>query len=209
MQDRYSLAPARLRAVRLLALVFLLLALHRTATLALPLTAPAYMGMQFELGGDWRVEPDPFVILPPERRAGAAATPGARARFDARLDDRGVRWRLLLIELISRIPELAMMYCVGIGLWRSSRPGVDAGLSGLPWLSRAAIAGVALALLTPVADALRSGLLLTGVVPVATFDLYIDLDVLQRHLLFAAAALAATWTIGAGLRARAELADIV
>jgi hypothetical protein len=86
---------------------------------------------------------------------------------------------------------------------------VDAALSGVPWLLRASIAGVAMALVVPLAEGFRTGLLLQGVVPTATLDMNIDMDALQRNLLFAAAALAATWTISSGLRARAELAEIV
>lgn len=210
MQDRYSLTPFRMRAVRVLALVFLALGLHRTATLALPLVAPAYMVMSLDFdAAHWRIGPDPLSILPPEARLQVAPDAAARARYAARLADAGVRHRLFLIELLGRLPELAVMYGVGIALWRASRPGADAGLSGVPWLLRAAGAGVMLALVTPVAEAARTGLLLAGVVPTPALNFKIDLDRVEQHLLFAAAAWAATWTIASGLRARADLADIV
>jgi hypothetical protein len=196
--------------VRVLALVFLALAAHRTATLALPLVAPAYMGVMFEYeAGRAQLRPDPYVLLPVAARTQVEPDAAARARFESRLNDRGVRLRLFLLELAGRLPELAVMYCIGIALWRSSRPGVEAALSGVPWLLRAAIAGLVMAVATPVAEAVRTGLLLSGVAPTATFDINIDLDEMQRNLLFAAAALAATWTISAGLRARADLAEIV
>lgn len=210
MQDRYSLDRTRARAVRVLALIFLALAVHRTASLALPLVAPAYMGFTAEFDAEGqRLRPDPYRLLPAAARTQVEPDAAARARFESRLNDDGVRLRLFLVELVGRLPELAMMYCVGIALWRSSRAGVDAGLSGVPWLFRASIAGVAMAIVTPVAEAVRTGLLLEGVVPTATFDINIDLDAVQQNLLFAAAALSATWTISSGLRARAELADIV
>ncbi|HEX8533970.1 MAG TPA: hypothetical protein VF662_07360 [Allosphingosinicella sp.] len=196
--------------MRVLALVFLALAAHRTATLALPLVAPAYMGVMFEYeAGRAQLRPDPYVLLPVAARTQVEPDAAARARFESRLNDRGVRLRLFLLELAGRLPELAVMYCIGIALWRSSRPGVEAALSGVPWLLRAAIAGLVMAVATPVAEAVRTGLLLSGVAPTATFDINIDLDEMQRNLLFAAAALAATWTISAGLRARADLAEIV
>lgn len=210
MQDRYSLDQGRARAVRVLALIFLALAVHRTATLALPLVAPAYMGFKFEFDAEGqRLRPDPYILLPVAARTEVEPDGAARARFESRLDDRRVRLRLFLLELAGRLPELAMMYCVGIALWRSSRAGVNAALSGVPWLFRASVASIAMAIVTPVAEAVRTGLLLEGVVPTATFDINIDLDAVKQDLLFAAAALAATWTISSGLRARAELADIV
>jgi hypothetical protein len=196
--------------VRVLALVFLALAVHRTATLALPLVAPAYMGVMFEYeAGRAQLRLDPYVLLPVAARTQVEPDAAARARFESRLNDSGVRLRLFLLELAGRLPQLAVMYCIGLALWRSSRPGVEAALSGVPWLLGAAIAGLVMAVATPIAEAVRTGLLLSGVAPTATFDINIDLDEMQRNLLFAAAALAATWTISAGLRARADLAEIV
>lgn len=210
MQDRYSLERGRARAVRLLALVFLLLGVHRTATLALPLVAPAYMAMSFDLeDGQFTIGPDPYWLLPPELRSDVERVGPAHTRFEARLEKWAVRWRLLLIELVGRLPELALMYCVGIALWRSSRAGVDAALSAVPWLLRAAAAGAAMAIVTPVAEAFRTGLLLDGVIPAPTLFFHIDFDEVERNLLFAGAAWAATWAIASGLRARADLAEIV
>lgn len=210
MYDSYSLTPRRAQAVRVLAVIFLALGVHRTATLALPLVAPSYMVMSLEFDtAHWRVGPDPLSILPAEARLEVEPDAAASARYAARLADAGVRRRLFVIELLGRLPELAVMYCVGIALWRASRPDTGAALSGVAWLSRAAVAGVALALVTPVAEAARTGLLLAGVVPTPALNFVIDLDRVEQHLLFAAAAWAATWTIAAGLRARAELADIV
>lgn len=210
MQDRYSLGRSKARLVRLLACVFLLLGVHRTATLALPLVAPAYMAMSLDADAEGvRIGPDPYWLLPAETRARIDPDRAARARFEARLNDRGVRWRLLLIEVVGRLPELTLMYCVGIALWRSSRAGVDAALSAVPWLLRAAVAGAALAIVAPVAEAFRTGLLLDGVIAAPTLYFQIDLDEMERNLLFAGAAWAATWAIASGLRARADLADIV
>jgi hypothetical protein len=168
------------------------------------------MGVVWEHDGQvQRLRPDPYILLPIGVRTQVEPAPAARARFEQRLDDPQVRLRLFLVELVGRLPELAIMYCVGIALWRSSRGSVDAALSGVPWLFRASIAGVAFAILTPPIEAVRTGLLMEGVIPTSAFELDLDLDALKQNLLFAAAALAATWTISSGLRARAELAQIV
>jgi hypothetical protein len=196
--------------MQVIALIFLALAVHRTATLALPLTAPAYMGWSLEYdGGQATVAPDPFVLLSAATRTAVERDPGANAAFRERLNDWPVRLRLFLIELAGRLPELALMYFIGIGLWRTSRPGTCSPLRGVPWLMRAAAAGAALAILGPVIEAARTSLLLQGVVPGVGFELYVDFDTLLRSLLFAAAAWSAAWTISSGLRARADLAEIV
>lgn len=193
-----------------LALIFLALAVHRTATLALPLTAPAYMAWFVEYDDTGlRVGPDPFVLLTPATRTEVKDVPETRVRFEQRLNEWQVRLHLFLIELVGRLPELALMYFTAIGLWRSSRTGPEAALSGVPWLMRAAAAGAALALVAPVIEAARTALLLQEVVPGAGFNLDVDLDTVLRSLLFAFAAWCAAWTISSGLRARAELAEIV
>jgi hypothetical protein len=210
MSDRYSPAPWQRRAVRVLAIVFLALGVHRTATMVLPLAAPSFMVMEFAFGEDGiRIGAAPLELLPDDQRAAVQADPAAQARYAARLSDMAVRLRLWAIELIGRLPELALMYCMGIALWRSARPQPGAALSGIPWLLRASLAGVALALVTPIAEAFRTGLLLHGVIPAPAFYLDLDLDKLEAQLLFAAGAWAATWTIASGLRARAELETIV
>ena len=210
MSDDHLIGSRRARAIRLLALIFLLLGVHRTATLALPLAGPSYMGWAAEYEeGSWRVSADPLVLLPAEPRGAVIANRAARERFERRLDDRGVRLRLFLIELLGRLPELALMFCLGIALWRSSRRGANAALSGTVWLTRAGLAAVALALVTPIAEGFRTGLLLQGILETAPVDLHVDFDAMLRNLLFAGAAWAAAWTIAAGVRARAELAEIV
>jgi hypothetical protein len=199
-----------MRAMQVLALIFLALAVHRTATLALPLTAPAYMGWSLEYdGGNVAVSPDPFVLLSADTRTAVEKDPAANSAFRQRLDDRAVQLRLFLIELAGRLPELALMYFAGVGLWRMSRPGTRSALAGVPWLMRAAAAGAALAIVTPVIEAVRTSLLLQEVVPDAGFELYVDVDTVLRSLLFALAAWSAAWTISSGLRARADLAEIV
>lgn len=210
MDETYQLGTRRVRAIRLLALVFLLLGVHRTATLALPLVEPAYMGwLATYEDGTLKVAADPFVLLPAEPRAAVMADAAARERFGSRLDEPGVRAPLFLIEFVTRLPELALMFCLGIALWRSSRRGTDAALSGTIWLARAGLAAVSMALLTPLGEGVRTGLLLQGVVATSPVDLHVDFGALLRNLLFAGAAWAAAWTISAGLRARADLAEIV
>jgi hypothetical protein len=75
MQDKYALNRRRAFAVRVLALIFLALGVHRTATLALPLVAPAYMGYSFEVDEKGqRLRPDPYILLPDAARHRSSLT---------------------------------------------------------------------------------------------------------------------------------------
>ena len=199
------------RAVRVLAVIFMILAGHRVLTLALPLFAPQYMVMELSCGsGGCTVGPSPFLLLSSsEGRHLLAPDPAVRARYMAHLEAPELRLRLFGTELIARLPEVALFFCIAMALWGLARPGGDSGLRGVAWLVRAAMAAVALAVVAPVAAGIRDVMLLTGVVPDDRITFYVDLDVVQRNLLLAAAAWAAAWSIRAGLRARAELSSII
>jgi putative transcriptional regulator len=119
--------------MQVLAVIFLALGVHRTATLALPLTAPAYMGWSLEYDrGEVTMAPDPFVLLSADTRTAVEKDPAANSAFRQRLNEPAVQLRLFLIELAGRLPELALMYFAGIGLWRTSRPGTRSALRGVP-----------------------------------------------------------------------------
>ena len=100
---------------------------------------------------------------------------------------------------------------MGMALWRSTRDVPDAVESGLPWLMAVGWACVVLAVALPISDGFRTVLLLDGVIPTPPGGFWFDLDTggILYTLLIAAGILAATWTISAGLKARADIAEIV
>ena len=197
-------------AMRLLAILFMVLAGHRALTLALPLVAPKYMVMELSCGrGGCGLGPSPFLLLSSEGRTLVGPDSATRARYMAHLEDPELRLRLFGSELIERLPELALYLCLALALWGLARPSGDSGLRGLAWLLRASLAALALAVVSPVAAGIQDVMLLTGVVPDDQITFYVDLDQVQRNLLLAAAAWAAAWSIRAGIRAQAELSSIV
>lgn len=209
MQDNNYSRCWRHRATRALAVVFLLIGLYRTATLAWPLIDPEHMAILIDFGPPPTIEPYGIDLLTPEQRVVVERSPATVARYHARLADPAVRARLFGYELTARLPQLLLLWGLGIALWRLARPGADAARRAMPWLVRATMGGVIYAAVSPVIETLRNQMLLTTVVADADNGFLIDLEPITYGLLFAGAAWAATWAIAEGVRARAELDAIV
>lgn len=195
--------------VRVIALVFFLLAAEEIAEAALPLVAPQLIDPGWSVERGLVGEPDQ--LLPQAARFRIATHPDARARFLARLNDPAIRWRHFALTVAINGVVVVILAGMGLALWRSTRLVPNAVESGMPWLIAVGWACATFALGFPVADGFRSGLLLHGVLPHAS-PFWYDPDTGDTTyllLLIAAGILAAAWTIEAGLRARADLAEIV
>ena len=207
--DRYLLSRRRRLVVRAIALAFFALGSVEIAEAPLPLGAPRLIGPAWSPGSGLSGEPE--LLLPEPARFQLATHPAMRARFLARLEEPGVRLGHLLLSLGYDVPVILILCGMGVALWRSTRLVPDAVESGMPWLIAVGWACAVFAVTSPVLDGLRTGLLLRGIMPGAGFFWY-DPDTAgttEFVLLVAAGLLAATWTISAGLRARADLAEIV
>ena len=209
MQDRYALSRSRRLVIRAIALIFFLLAVEELAETSLPLVAPHL------IAPGWSAEEGlvgaPDQLLPEMPRFQLATRPGARARFLTRLNDPATRWRHFALTIAISGLVVVILGGMGMALWRSTRLVPRAVESGMTWLIAVGWACAMFAVAFPVADGFRSGLLLQGVLPGAPSFWY-DPDTSGTTyilLLIAAGILAATWTIEAGLRARADLAEIV
>jgi len=203
------LSRGKRAAVRAIALLFFALGAIEVAEVPLPLAAPGYI--------DWSWSPSegvtgqPEAMLPEAARFRLAANPEIRMRYIQRLGTPKVRTVHFLLSALIDIPVIVILWGMGMALWRSTRLVPDAVESGLPWLMAVGWACVALALGLPVTDGFRTGLLLRGVLP-GDGAFWYDPDTFgltEIMLLTAAGILAATWTISAGLRARADMAEIV
>lgn len=207
--DRYSLSRGKRRVVRAIALLFFAAGALYVVDVPLPLVAPTYTSWA------WSDERgffgDPEALLPDEARVKLATDPAARARFLRRLHEPDVRVRHLLLGLTTSLPAIVILCGMGMALWRSTRDVPDAVESGLPWLMAVGWACVVLAVTLPIAEGFRTVLLLDGVIPTPPGGFWFDLDTggILYTLLIAAGILAATWTISAGLKARADIAEIV
>jgi len=175
----------------------------------LPLVAPGYIGWGWSPSRGLKGEPE--ALLPEAARFRLAADPVTRVRYMQRLEALNVRTAHFLLTLLIAIPVIVILCGMGMALWRSTRLVPDAVESGLPWLMAVGWACVAVSLGLPIVDGFRTGLLVRDVLPGHDLFWY-DPDTSGTTyvmLLIAAGILAATWTISAGLKARADMAEIV
>lgn len=207
--DKYALSRGRRLVVRVIALIFFALGAVEIAEAPLPLVAPHLINPGWS--SDRGLFGEPEVLLPEPARFRLAARRETRERFLARLNDPGVRLGHILLSLAIDGQVIVILCGMGMALWRSTRLVQGAVESGLPWLIAVGWTCALFALTFPLIDGFRTGLLLHGVMPTPGRFWY-DPDtggITYILLLIAAGILAATWTIAAGLRARAELAEIV
>lgn len=194
--------------MRVIALFFFALGAVEIAEVPLPLVAPGYIGWGWSPGHGLVGEPE--ALLPEAARFRLVADPAIKTRYIRRLETRDVRTAHFLFTLLIDVPVIVILCGMGMALWRSTRLVSDAVESGLPWLMAVGWACVAVSLALPIVDGFRTGLLMQGVLPDHDVFWY-DPDTSGTTyvmLLIAAGILAATWTISAGLRARADMAEI-
>ncbi|UZK65469.1 hypothetical protein [Sphingomonas sp. M1-B02] len=203
------LSRGKRAAVRAIALLFFVLGAVRIAEAPLPLVAPGYIGWSGSLSRGVIGEPE--ALLPEAARFKLAADPALRTRYLRRLETPDVRTAHFLLTLLIDVPVIVILCGMGVALWRSTRLVPEAVESGLPWLMAVGWACVAISLGFPIVDGFRTGMLVQGVLPGHDLFWY-DPDTGATSyimLLIAAGILAATWTISAGLKARADMAEIV
>lgn len=193
----------------MIALLFFALGTIEVAEMPLPLAAPGYINWGWSPSEG--VTGQPEAMLPEAARFRLAADPEIKMRYIQRLETPEVRVFHFLLSLLIDVPVIVILWGMGMALWRSTRLVPGAVESGLPWLMAVGWACVAVALGLPITDGFRTGLLLRDVLPGHGVFWY-DPDsfgLTEIMLLIAAGILAATWTISAGLRARADMAEIV
>lgn len=207
--DRYILSRSKRAAVRAIALLFFVFGAIEIVEAPLPLLAPSYIGWGWSPSRGMTGEPE--ALLPEAARFKLASDPALKARYIQRIDTPHVRVAHFLLTLLISVPVVVVLCGMGMALWQSTRLVPEAVESGLPWLMAVGWACVALSLGLPIIDGFRTALLMRGVLPGHDLFWY-DPDTggtTYIMLLIAAGILAATWTISAGLKARADMAEIV
>lgn len=196
-------------AVRFIALVFFVLGATEIIEAPLPLLAPGYITPSWSADAGFSGEPE--ALLPEPARFRLAADPALKARYHQRLHTLDVRTAHFLLTLLIEIPVITILVGMGMALWRSTRLVPDAVEAGLQWLMAVGWACVGISIGMPIVDGFRTGLLVRGVLPGHELFWY-DPDttgLTYIMMLIAAGILAATWTISAGLKARADMAQII
>jgi len=193
----------------MIALVFFALGGMEIAEAPLPLVAPRLIAPGWDR--DRGLLGEPQALLPEAARFRLATDAAGTAKFLSRLEEPGVRAGHLLLSLLIDGPVIVILCGMGMALWRSTRDVPDAVEAGLRWLMAVGWACVVFATTFPLFDGLRTVLILKGIMPTPRYLWYDPATGGATYilLLVAAGILAATWTISAGLKARADMAEIV
>ncbi len=207
--DRYVLPRAKRLVIRGIALVFFGLGLLELPALPLPSVAPQLIGSGWLPGPVTEARPE--ALLPEEAQWRLAADPAGHVRFVARLRRPEVRVAHQLLAAVIVMPLLVILFGLGMALWRSTRLTPGAVEEALRWLGAVGWAALFGAVAGPVLDGVRTVVVLRGVIPTPRLLWYDPATEGTTYvlLLVAAGILAATWTISAGLKARADMAAIV
>lgn len=149
-----------------------------------------------------------FDLAPEDARPALAASPSAQESFTRYVRMPIVRAGLAAVQLVNDLPFAALMIAVGFALRLAAHAG-DHLANALPWLRRASIAALMMAVATPVASSLRAMILLSGTPSGPMW--YFEIDIVQFvfDIMLALAAFAVAWALDAGSRAKRDLAEFV
>jgi hypothetical protein len=207
MFDAYSLSLRRARIARIAAL-FLLVGLASIIGIIGLATHPS--GLAVHCGPRGCVDRTSLIELAPEdARPALEASRPAQAMFARHVDRLSVRLGLGAVLMIQGLPFAALMLAVGFALRRlAARKGDDLA-SAMPWLRRAAIAALLMAVAIPVGDSLEAMILFPGTPSGPMWYVEVDFRRLLFDLLLAFAAFAVVWVLDAGSRAERDVAAFV
>jgi hypothetical protein len=203
----YSLSPRRARIVRLAAGLFLLMGLVGTVAMFGAMIQP---GMAFHCDAQGCSSEAQIIELAPEdARAALSASPAAEEGFERHVAWPLVRAGLAAVELIRGLPFVALMLGVGLALRELSTRRANALARALPWLRRASLAAILMALAGPVAASAQAMILYPGTPAGPMWSIEADVRSFALELLLALAAFAVAWALDAGSRAERDMAAIV
>jgi len=210
MSDSYSLSFRQARICRIAAALFAAAALVRAVSVATSISLAATPALEVKCGqaGCHAIE-RPELLLPEKERAAIVARPAAMMRLAAYAHRPAVRAGIAAINVAQAAPFVLLMLCVAAATWRLGARGVDDLTRALPWLRRASLAALAAAIVPPLADSLRTMLVLPGTPGGASWYFAIDLGPFMMELLLAFAAFIVSWALAAGNRARRDMAEFV
>lgn len=151
----------------------------------------------------------PLAVAPDAARDALTASPAALQRFSGYLSSWPVRAGLVAIDVFEALPFAALTAFAGLAMRRLGRRSPKALRQALPWGRRASYAAVAVAIATPVAQSLRTMLLLPGTPLGRMWWIEIEFISTGQNLLLAFAAVVLAWAIAAGSRAEREAAGFI
>jgi hypothetical protein len=197
MRIGYSLSINQRRVCRLAAGLFLLVALTQIIAVAISWSVP---GAQYNMrcsGGGCVTTSTPEVALPDDLRVQMQASSESVQQFERHVRQPHIWAGLGLVNLVA------------VAMRRLGQDRSDAMAAALPWIKRASIAALALALVPTLAEAARVMILIPGTPHGPGIYFGLDGGALLINLLIALAAFIVAWALEAGTRAARGMGEFV
>lgn len=209
MANAYSLSASQARVCRIAAGLFFAVAAVQAFALLLSWLSPdVHVVLRCAAAGCESLT-RPETMLPDDLRASVAASSDAMQRFAAHVRAPVTRIGLALLALIGNAPIIVLMLSVAMAMRRLAMCDGDALAGALPWIRRASIAALFMALVPPIVDSLRVMLLMPGTPHGPGYYVALDLAPLLFNMLMAFAAFIIAWALAAGSRATRDLSEFV
>jgi hypothetical protein len=209
MRIGYSLSINQRRVCRLAAGLFLLVALTQIIAVAISWSVP---GAQYNMrcsGGGCVTTSTPEVALPDDLRVQMQASSESVQQFERHVRQPHIWAGLGLVNLVQGAPMMALLILVAVAMRRLGQDRSDAMAAALPWIKRASIAALALALVPTLAEAARVMILIPGTPHGPGIYFGLDGGALLINLLIALAAFIVAWALEAGTRAARDMGEFV
>lgn len=204
------MSPAkRFRTVcNILASLFLIVAVGRLTTVALPLVDPILSTGTLNCGPPCKLETDPVLLLEPQgARKLAWQTPGAAEAVAAHARLTKTRAMLFASDLVRILPFFVLFFGLALAMRSFGRAGFNP--AALRWLRRSAVASIVLALANPVSESIRW----TAFSPLTQRSEVIQLVFSSREfltgVLLSGAVWVCVWTLDRALALQADLEEYV
>lgn len=209
MRTGYSLSINQRRVCRLAAGLFLLVALTQIIAVAISWSVP---GAQYNMrcsDTGCVTTGTPEVALPDDLRAQMQASPESVQQFERHVRKPHIWASLGVVNLIQLAPMMALLILVAVAMRKLGQDRPDAMAAALPWIKRASIAALALAIVPPFAAAARVMILMPGTPHGPGIYFSLDGGPLLINLLIAFAAFVVAWALEAGSRAARDVGGFV
>ena len=209
MRTGYSLSIKQRRICRVAAALFLLVALTQIVAVAISWMVP---GAQYNMrcsDAGCVTTGTPELALPDDLRAQMQASPESVQQFERHVRKPHIWASLGVVNLIQLAPMMALLILVAVAMRRLGQDRPDAMAAALPWIKRASIAALALAIVPPFAAAARVMILMPGTPHGPGIYFSLDGGPLLINLLIAFAAFVVAWALEAGSRAARDVGGFV
>ena len=148
-------------------------------------------------------------LAPEDTRAALSDSRTAQAAFKRHVARPLVRAGLAAVELTRGLPFVALMLGTGMALRELAARKENDLARALPWLRRASVAAILMAVAGPVAASARAMIVYPGTPTGPMWYIEVDFLRLAFDLLLALAAFAVVWALDAGSQAEQDMATIV